>query len=149
MEKFDHADMIGGLLLIGVGLTVTFVSASSYPLGTLQRMGPGMFPAGLGIILAFLGAILAIRSVGVPNTRLDIRIITPVFVIISIAAFAFVIERFGLVPAIVTIVVISSIAELKFKPVSILVLSGVLCVIASLVFVVFLGLVMPLWKWPF
>lgn len=149
MIKFDSADMLGGLLMLAVGAAVTFASVSLYPLGTIQRMGPGMFPAGLGAILAFLGVILAVRSIGVSGKRLDIRIVSPIFVLLGIASFAFTIELFGLIPAIISIVVISSIAELKVNLVSLIVLCAILCALASLVFVIFLGLALPLVRWPF
>jgi hypothetical protein len=47
----------GGLMmLIGIGAAVT---GSGYKFGTLARMGPGFMPVVLGILLAFVGILIA------------------------------------------------------------------------------------------
>lgn len=47
----------GGLmLLLGVGAAVT---GSGYKFGTLARMGPGFMPVMLGVVLAFMGLLIA------------------------------------------------------------------------------------------
>ena len=47
----------GGLmLLLGVGAAVT---GSGYKFGSLARMGPGFMPVVLGVVLAFLGILIA------------------------------------------------------------------------------------------
>jgi hypothetical protein len=52
----------GGLmLLIGVGAAVT---GTGYKFGTLARMGPGFMPVVLGIVLAFLGLLIAGTALG-------------------------------------------------------------------------------------
>lgn len=62
MYKFDYTDLVGGILLIGVGGAASAVAVQSYPLGSLSRMGPGMFPAIMGGVLAVLGLLLALQS---------------------------------------------------------------------------------------
>jgi uncharacterized membrane protein YhdT len=52
----------GGLmLLLGVGAAVT---GSGYKFGSLARMGPGFMPVMLGIVLAFLGILIAATALG-------------------------------------------------------------------------------------
>jgi uncharacterized protein involved in cysteine biosynthesis len=52
----------GGLmLLLGVGAAVT---GTGYKFGTLARMGPGFMPVVLGIVLAFLGILIAGTALG-------------------------------------------------------------------------------------
>ena len=52
----------GGLmLLLGVGAAVT---GSGYKIGSLARMGPGFLPVMLGIVLAFLGILIAGTALG-------------------------------------------------------------------------------------
>jgi hypothetical protein len=47
----------GGLMvLLGVGAAVT---GTGYKFGTLARMGPGFMPVMLGIVLAFIGVLIA------------------------------------------------------------------------------------------
>jgi hypothetical protein len=52
----------GGLmLLLGVGAAVT---GSGYKFGSLARMGPGFMPVVLGVVLAFLGLLIAGTALG-------------------------------------------------------------------------------------
>jgi uncharacterized membrane protein YhdT len=44
------------MLLLGVG---SVVQGTSYKLGTLARMGPGFMPVALGVVLAFIGILIA------------------------------------------------------------------------------------------
>ena len=52
----------GGLMvLLGVGAAVT---GTGYKFGTLARMGPGFMPVMLGIVLAFIGILIAGTALG-------------------------------------------------------------------------------------
>src|SRR6201995_884461 len=44
------------MMLLGIGAAVT---GSAYKFGSLARMGPGFMPVVLGIVLAFLGILIA------------------------------------------------------------------------------------------
>lgn len=149
MYKHNYTDMAGGALMIAIGATVSLIAISEYSLGTLKRMGPGMFPAGLGAILTLLGLILVIQSIGKTGERPDIRFWSPLFVLGGIAAFALIIVPFGLIPAILAVTIISSFAELKVRPVSLAILCLALCILAPGVFRFGLGLQLPLIQWPF
>jgi len=149
MYKFDYTDMAGGALLVIAGAAVSFVSISSYPLGTLSRMGPGMFPAGLGMLLAFFGLLLIVQSFRTQGEAADLRIFSPLFVLGGVAAFALLVVPFGLIPAIVGITLISSLAELRIRPVNLALLCVALSILAPGVFKFGLGLNIPLFSWPF
>ncbi len=49
------------MVLLGVGAAVT---GSGYKFGTLARMGPGFMPVVLGVVLAFLGILIATTALG-------------------------------------------------------------------------------------
>ena len=49
------------MLLLGVGAAVT---GTGYKFGTLARMGPGFMPVVLGVVLAFIGVLIAGTAVG-------------------------------------------------------------------------------------
>lgn len=149
MYKVDFTDLVGGSLLTLVGAAVAIVSVTYYPMGTLQRMGPGMFPAGLGVLLAVFGLILSLQSLRRPGERPDIRVWSPLFVLGGIAAFALVVSPFGLIPAIVAITVVASLAELRVRPLSLALLCLGLCLLAPFVFRICLGLQIPMFRWPF
>lgn len=149
MLSRDYRDIVGGALLVIIGIAYSWYAIEHYDLGTLRRMGPGMFPSALGFVLAGFGAVLAVQAFFRTGVMPEIRILTPLFVILGVAAFALTIQPFGLIPAILAVTVISSLAELKVRPVSLGILCLVLCVIAWLTFRVGLSLPLPMFRWPF
>lgn len=148
MYARDIRDIIGGLVLVALGLSAAFYSGQSYGLGTLRSMGPGMFPLGIGVLLAFFGATIAIGAVFRPGPKVEFDLSGAFFVLAGVASFALLVRHLGLVPAIVATVVISSMAAPRFKPVSVAVLSVFLCVGAWLIFRVGLGLPLPIFRFP-
>lgn len=149
MLRRDYRDMAAGGLLVAFGLFIAFYASANYDLGTFRRMGPGMFPAGLGYIMAGFGVVLFVQALRRPGVMPEIRYLTPLFILAGVAAFGLLIRPFGLMPAIVAATVISSMAELKVRPISLTLLCISLCVIAWLVFSVALGLPMLMFRWPF
>src|SRR5436853_136700 len=54
--------------MIVMGLSAAYIG-STYNLGTLTKMGPGFFPACLGVLMAFMGVLIALanaRAAGAP-----------------------------------------------------------------------------------
>ena len=51
-------DYYAGALMMVLGLIAAH-EGSTYPIGTLNQMGPGYFPIALGILLVFLGGLIA------------------------------------------------------------------------------------------
>jgi putative tricarboxylic transport membrane protein len=51
-------DYYAGALMVLVGL-VTAHDGTTIPIGTLRQMGPGYFPVALGVLLIFLGILIA------------------------------------------------------------------------------------------
>jgi len=149
MEISLDRDRVGGLSLIALGVLATYVAITWYPLGTPQRMGPGMFPAGLGILLVFLGALQFLLTLGRPVSSFKIRVYSPLFVLGGIAAFALMIVPFGLVPAIAGVIVVSSMAELRFRIFDITLLIVGLSLLAPFIFSFCLGIPIDLFSWPF
>lgn len=149
MYARDYRDIAGGLLLFAAGAAFAGYAISEYDLGSLRRMGPGGFPAALGVVLALLGLGQAIPAFFRQGVRPDFRIWSPLFVIGGVAAFAVVVQPFGLLPAVVAVVAISSLAELKVRPVQLTLLCAGLCVMNWLVFKIGLGASAPMVNWPF
>ena len=150
MIKRNLADVIGGLLLICLGGFVAYHAATSYALGTLRRMGPGMFPTGLGVALVVLGVVLlygAARQRGTPLPRFNLR----PFLAVSAGVFAFgmLVRPFGMVPAVVALTLLGVLAESRLRPAGVIGLTMVLVLIAVLVFRVALDIYLPLFAWPF
>lgn len=149
MLSRDYTDILGGLLLIITGVFFSSYAAGHYGMGTLRQMGPGMFPAGVGIVLAVFGAITLVPALFRRGERPEIGLRSPLFVLAAVAAFALVIHPFGLIPAILGLTIVSTLAELKVRPVSLVLLCVTLCTLAWLIFKVGLGLAIPLFRSPF
>ncbi|WP_204570085.1 tripartite tricarboxylate transporter TctB family protein [Arsenicitalea aurantiaca] len=150
MHKIDP-DLISGMLVALFGLIVAIYAFNHYPMGTLRRMGPGMFPVGLGGLISCLGGALALSAlfrrghVAIPF-RFESR--TAVLVIVSVAAFALLIRSAGLVPAVIAVVSLSAFADKAATLRSTLVLAVALCALAYVLFRLALGLNLPLLIWP-
>lgn len=147
MLNRDYRDMAGGLLLVLAGVLVAWYARETLRLGSLTNMGPGMMPMALGCIMAGLGALIALAGYFRAGAAPEIRIWSPLFVLAGVAAFAMTINPFGLLPAVLAVTVISSLAELKVRPLTLLVLSATLCALTYLIFSVGLGLSIPLVRW--
>ena len=61
MKIKSQKDFLSGLMFLAVGGIFAW-GATSYPIGTGARMGPGYFPLLLGVLLAILGAIILLGS---------------------------------------------------------------------------------------
>lgn len=100
-------------MLLGAGAAVL---GSRYQVGSLTHMGPGFFPTALGILLAFIGVLIAGTashgsSSGAPNatTRPDWRgwlcIVSGAGLFIGLAAYA------GLAPATLACVFVAALGD--------------------------------------
>ena len=152
----SQKDFFSGLLFIVVGGSFAY-GASTYQVGTGARMGPGYFPLLLGIILALMGVVVAVRAfmTGTPGgDRIGAIAWRPLFLVLSanvafgalmIGVPAIGIPQFGLVIAIFALVTIASFAAEKFIVKEVLVLSVILSVGSYAAFVKLLGLQFPVW----
>lgn len=147
MLSRDYKDIVAGLLLCAFGGWLIWYVSTHYQLGTIQRMGPGMFPLGLGWLALGFGVIIFVQAFFRTGTLPEVRIWSPLFILSGIVAFAIMIRPFGLIPSIVALTAISSLADLKFRPVTIVILSAVLSAMAWLVFSFALGLPIAMYRW--
>jgi len=147
----NEKDFWAGVLFMLLGIGAAIV-AQENELGTLSRMGPSFFPTVLGVILAFLGAVISLRALMGSVVSKDGRI-APVhwgvllFVLGSVALFALSLLTLGLLASIAILVVTSSLAVGKigarWKEVGVLTIF-----LATLCWVVFgygIGLQVPVW----
>lgn len=146
----DKRDFISGLLMIGAGVGVALYAYMNYSLGTLQRMGPGMFPFGSGLALAIFG-VLAIIPSFIRNSgeqAESIPVVAMLWILLSVIAFAATIPVAGLAPAVAATVVVSSLADRSFNIIRVAVLTVGVAVMTYLIFVVGLNLPIALYRWP-
>ncbi len=122
-------------------------AAGSYSFGTLRRMGPGFFPAALGVLVAGFGALLALPAL---FRRGELPRPSPrplVTITAGGLAFTYLIEPFGLVPATLVLVGLAALAEPRFRPLRTAILAAALAALAMLVFSEGLGIPVPAFRW--
>lgn len=139
--------LVTGLLFAGV--------ARTYALGSARSMGAGYFPFALGCILAGLGLLLIGTSLSLHPERRPAapqaapRVRTPAwpFLLVtgSLALFAATIDTLGLFLSVVLLILVSSRADPAFSWWRAGVAALVVATGACLLFVVALGLQMPVW----
>lgn len=149
MQRFDYRDLIGGLFMVAVGLYVALHAHANYPIGQLQRMGPGYLPVVLGYMLAGFGLLIVLpallRPVRDDGEPFAVRVF--VAVLAAMAVFALTLERFGLAPATMLLVVIAALAEPGVRPVRTGLLAVGLAALGCIIFIYGLGVPIPVFAW--
>lgn len=163
MNVSGRTDLVAGLLVTLLGAGLAYMAQAGYPLGTLRRMGPGMFPLGLGLALTGLGMVLAVAGwlrgraeaaappdpEAEPSPLSDIQWRTALLTLAGVIAFALLIQRAGLIPAALAVVAISAFADQRNTALAVTFLAALLCALAVLVFKLALGMHFHLVIWPF
>ena len=136
-------DLLAGAFLIAVAVLALALTWNLRS-GSAVNMGPGYLPKLLiGIQLIFGAAVLAQGIWGVPE-KLDAWSPRPiVWILASVAYFGVSIERFGLVAAVFGLVLLSALGHRGTRPVEALLLATALAGFSVLVFVMALGLPIP------
>lgn len=154
METRNYRDIFCGLILALAGAFVSVYSLSNNTLGTISRMGPGLFPTALGVILSVLGISILITAFFGSLTRsenflerVDYRAFLSV--IGSVVVFAVLVMPFGMVPAVIATVFVSRLAEEKIDVIQPLILGAILSLVVVLVFSFGLGMTFSIIRWPF
>ncbi len=144
-------DTVGGLFFAAIGLA--FVLGSNHlPMGEAARMASGYFPRLLGYCLIFIGLVISIRGTFSEKKSHEIiyRFTLKKVILIGIAllAFAFLLEPAGLWIALSVLVFISSFASEQRSIREALILTVVVDLLVTAVFVGAIGLeinLLPAW----
>lgn len=145
-------DTVGGLFFAAIGLA--FVLGSNHlPMGEAARMASGYFPRLLGYCLIFIGLVISIRGTFSEKKSHEIiyRFALKKVLLIGIAllAFAFLLEPAGLWIALSVLVFISSFASEQRSICEALILTVVVDLLVTAVFVGAIGLeinLLPAWE---
>ncbi len=140
MNRFLSKDFLSGLMFIGFGLIALYFG-QKLALGTTVRMGPGYVPRMLALIMMGLGVVICLVALvtnAEPAEKPKWKPIT--LVTIGIICFALLFERAGLLPALVVLILIASLAGEEFNLKEVLANMVVLAVVCTLVFKVGLGM---------
>lgn len=143
-------DVLAGLLFMGVALFGLWLSRD-YPIGTALRMGTGYVPRLLCWVLFGLGAVVlmqGLREAQGPRAILsrDVAALRPlVFVTASLVIFGLSIERLGLVISILLLIGVGAVAARALRPFATLLAALVLILLSWGIFILGLGLTIPVW----
>lgn len=146
MKHKDMQDVLGGLALAALG-TFAAVYAQQYEFGDLNRMGAGFFPVTLGILLAVLGAMIAIPAFFRSGPAIQVRWKSFALVMASVVTFALTLKVLGLIIATILTVVLASMADEDTNWKSRAMIAVGVALMTYLVFGLGLSMVLPIWPW--
>jgi hypothetical protein len=145
-------DFYAGGLVILFGLVMT-LKGQSYHLGTLMHMGPGFLPTALGVILIFLGIMIAGTALATPEGE-DERILPEhpewlgwACILAGPLCFILFGSLFGLIPGIFACVFVSALGDRAATLRSSAVLATFVTIFGVGLFSYVLQVPMPLLTW--
>ncbi|ODT66894.1 MAG: hypothetical protein ABS75_25265 [Pelagibacterium sp. SCN 63-23] len=138
-------DLASGAIFVAFGAYFA-LEALKYDFGTPFRMGPGFMPVVLGGVLVALGVAVAFKGMGKPDEEAP----TPwpwrgtALVLGTIIFFAATIRGLGFIPVTLIAGLATALSSRRNTMLSSLIISAGLCVLCLLIFVVGLGMLVPL-----
>lgn len=147
IDLLNNKDFFAGLLMVVIG-GGAFYMALDYPFGSTLRMGPGYFPRVLAGVLIAFGVFVLIRGL-LSSEKIKGRWgWKPLaYIVAALVAFGFIMDRFGLIPALVAMFFISAAGGHEFKWIEVTILTIVMILFAVSVFVWGLNMPYPLIQW--
>lgn len=147
MQIRNQKNFWSGVMFAAVGLAFAGF-ARDYEMGTAQRMGPAFFPTVLGLLLAALGAIIAIQGLAAEGEDGEIHKFhfdALGWVLGAVVLFGILLRPAGLIVSLVVLVVVSAFGSHDFKLRDTAVLTAGLLVLVLAVFIWGLKLTIPVW----
>jgi hypothetical protein len=143
-------DYYAGGLMVLLGLIAAH-DGTNYAIGTLQHMGPGYFPVALGIILVFLGVLIAGTASATDDAEasaLPHAEWRGWFCIIAGPALFVVLGRyFGMLPATFACVFVAALGDRQTTLKGALILAAGVTVFGVVLFHYLLKIAMPVLTW--
>lgn len=156
MNIKSQKDFLAGMMFVIIGAAFA-IGAYNYSMGDGARMGPGYFPRMLGVLLAMLGCVITFKALTVATAdgeKFGTIAWKPLFCIIG-ANLLFGIclgglpsiglPSMGMMVGIFVLTFTASLAADRYKPVEVLILAVVLCIVSYLAFIKLLNLQFPFW----
>jgi hypothetical protein len=150
LRLLARKNVLAGLMFMGVAALGLWVSRN-YPIGTTLRMGTGYVPRLLCWILLGLGALVLVQGLREPESPRPaapgaLAQLWPLAIVTaSLVAFALSVEQLGLVLSILLLVGIGSLAARGIKVWEALAAALGLIVLSYLIFILGLGVTIPVW----
>ncbi len=147
MQLRNKQDFWSGIMFVALGVGFA-LGATNYSMGTAARMGPGYFPFWLGVLMALLGAAVALSAIRpkaeeVEMEKFDWKITG--ILIGSVVLCGVVFNYLGVYISVFLLVFISSMASHEFSWKVAAIVGIFLVLFVWLAFIKGLGLIFPLW----
>ena len=146
-----RTDVLSGLMFMTVAILALWFSRD-YPIGTSLRMGTGYVPRLLAWILLGLGLVVLLQDLWkrdayepVADSESLLALRPVFFVTLGIVVFGLLIERMGLVIAVLALIGIVSLAKPGKRIIETAIMAVVLAAGAVVIFIYGLGLTLPIW----
>lgn len=139
--RADPGEIAGGLALALVGAGFWYIG-QNYPMGTPRMLGSGAVPVTLGAVSVIMGLVLAAMGFFSRERTLAGPLLPVALVVAGMLLWAWLLPRFGLVPATVTLVLVSSLASWPPRPKTALAVAAVMATVGVLFFVRTMGMPM-------
>ncbi len=149
-QHLARKDVLAGLLFAVVAVLGLWLSRD-YPVGTALRMGTGYVPRLLCWVLLGLGIVIFVQGLREAHSEGKLSFgdgsawRPVIFVTASLVIFGLTIERLGLVVAILLLCCVGAVAARGLRPLETLLAAFVLIVLSWLIFILGLGLTIPVW----
>ena len=143
-RKGNHPDLLAGIVFIAVG-ALGLYAGRDLRMGAAAMMGPGYLPTIVSSLIVLIGAVVTLMGLLRSPEALDAVRLRPLLIIlVSVAGFAFAAEYLGFVIASAWLIGAASIADREARLKEILASIVLLTLFGILVFIVGLGVQMPL-----
>ena len=144
MPRLNAKDFLAGLLFVAFGLGF-LVLAQRYPMGSARRMGPGYFPQLLALALVAIGSAAILRSLLRQPVAIG-RVAGKALLLVTLGVllFGLTVERWGLIIASLSLVLIASAASPRARFIEALTLALALAAFCAALFGLALGLPFPI-----
>lgn len=147
MSRGDLRDILGGLLVIAVGGIFAW-AATGYSFGAGRVIGAAYLPFATGVITMLIGLGILVPAFFRVGTPIEFSPRPVIWVLASVLAFGLLLQRVGLIIALIAVVVISAMGSRESKAWQVVPLSIFMAVACWLIFVRGLGLPMPVLRNP-
>ncbi|MGB3339478.1 MAG: tripartite tricarboxylate transporter TctB family protein [Devosia sp.] len=143
MDRYDLRDVIGGFAILLIGAFFAF-NSMNYSLGTLQSMGAGLFPLILSVCFVAFGLAILIPAFFRSGDVIVVKLKDPAIVTASIVVFALVLDRVGVILAVIASILVVSLS-VKLTWIWRVGLCVVVAASTYILFVRLLGMNIPVW----
>lgn len=143
-KKGNRADVLAGAVMIGLG-ALGLLAGRDLQFGTPAMMGPGFLPDVICGILIAIGLFVFVKAFGRSFERIGETNLRPLIIlIVAIAGFAFLAERFGFVVSTIWLIAVGSLADQESRWREVVISVLLLTIFGAIVFIYALGVQMPI-----